>query len=42
MPIYVAKIYSLDRNSSGLMAVRLIIVDTEYSGVLRDGKVGMS
>ncbi|KAF4636178.1 hypothetical protein G7Y89_g1900 [Cudoniella acicularis] len=30
---------SLDRGSSGLTVIRLIIVDTENSGVLRDGKV---
>jgi hypothetical protein len=42
MPIHVAKIYSLDRGSSGLTVMRLIVVDTENSGVLRDSKVGMS
>jgi len=42
MPIHVAEIHSLDRGSSGPTAMRLIVVDTENSGVLRDGKVGMS
>ena len=42
MPIYVGKIYSLDYSSSSLAVVRLIIVDTKYSSVLRDSKVGVS
>jgi hypothetical protein len=42
MPMHVAKIYSLDRGSSGLTAIRLIVVDTENSSILRDGKVGIS
>jgi hypothetical protein len=42
MPMYITEIYSLDRDSSGLIVVRLIIVNTEYSDVLRDGEVGIS
>lgn len=42
MPIHVTEIYSLDRGSSGLTVIRLIVVNTENSGVLRDSKVGMS
>jgi hypothetical protein len=42
MPMDVAEINSLDRGGSGPTAMRLIIVDTENSGILRDGKVGMS
>jgi len=42
MPMHVSEIHSLDRGDSGPTAMRLIVVDTEYSGVLRDGKVGMS
>jgi hypothetical protein len=42
MLMHVAKIYSLDRSSSGLTAVRLIVVNTKYSSVLRGSKVGIS
>jgi hypothetical protein len=42
MPMHVTEIHSLDRGSSSLMAVRLIIINTEYSGVLRDSEVGIS
>jgi hypothetical protein len=42
MPIHVTKIYSLDHGSSGLIVIRLIIVNTENSSVLRNSKVGIS
>jgi hypothetical protein len=42
IPIYVTEIYSLDYGGSGPTAIRLIIVETENSSVLRDSKVGMS
>jgi len=42
MPMHVAEIYSFDRGSSGLAAVRLIVDDTEYGGVLEGSEVGMS
>jgi hypothetical protein len=42
MPIHVAEIYSLDRSGFGLAAVRLVVVDTEYSSVLRGSEVGIS
>jgi hypothetical protein len=42
MPIYIAKIYSFNCGSSGLVVVRLIIDNTKYGGVLRGSEVGMS
>ena len=42
MPIHVAEIHSLDRHCSSLAVVRLIVVDTKYSGVLGGCEVGMS
>jgi hypothetical protein len=42
MLIHVAKIYSLDCSSSSLAAVRLIVVDTKYSSILRGSEVGIS
>jgi hypothetical protein len=41
MPIYVTKIYSLNRGSSSLAVIRLIVDATEYSSVLRGSKVGI-
>jgi hypothetical protein len=40
--MHVTEIYNLDHGSSSLMVIRLIVVDTEYSSVLKDGEVGMS
>jgi hypothetical protein len=40
--IHVTEIYNLDHGGSSLMVLRLIVVDTENSGVLKDGKVSMS
>ena len=42
MPIYIAKIYSFNYSSSGLVVIRLIIDNTEYSSVLKGSKVGIS
>jgi hypothetical protein len=42
MPMHVAEIHSLDRGGSGPAAVRLIVVDTEYGGVLGGSEMGMS
>jgi hypothetical protein len=41
MPIHVTKIYSLNRGSSSLVVVRLIIDSTKYSSVLRGSKVAI-
>jgi hypothetical protein len=42
MPMHVTEIYSLDRDSSGPAAVRLIVSNTKYGGVLRGSEVGIS
>ena len=42
MPMYIAEIYSLDYGSSSLTVIRLIVVNTKYSGILRDSEVGIS
>jgi hypothetical protein len=42
MPMHVAKIYSLDRGGFGLAVVRLIVVNTKYSSVLKGSEVGIS
>jgi hypothetical protein len=40
--IDVTEIHSPDRGGSSPTVIRLIIIDTENSGILRDGKVGMN
>ena len=42
MPMHVAEIHSLNRGSSGLTAIRFTVVDTEYSGVFRDGEMAIN
>jgi hypothetical protein len=42
MPMHVAKIHSLNRGSSSLTAIGLIVIDTEYSGVFKDSEVAIS
>jgi hypothetical protein len=42
MLMHIAEIYSLNRSSSSLVAIRLIVVNTKYSGILKGSKVGIS
>jgi hypothetical protein len=42
MPMYITEIYSLNYSGSSLIIIRLIIINTKNSGILRDSKVGIS
>jgi hypothetical protein len=42
MLIHVIKIYSLNYNSFSLTAIKLIIINTKNSNILKDSKVDIS